>query len=186
MKAIRIHQFGGPDVLQYEDVPDPSPKPGEALIRTEAAGVNFIDTYQRSGAYKIPLPCGPRPGRRGDGVGGGCWRHDRESRRQGGLDRHPRQLRRAACGRGRSAGRVAGRRHDETRRGDHAPGDDRPLSRDLHLSVEVRGYLPDSRRRGRRGAAPDADRKACAAHASSRRCRRTKRHSYPAMQAPTR
>ena len=56
MKAIRIHQFGGPEVLQYEDVPDPAPKPGEALIKTEAAGVNFIDTYQRSGAYKVPLP----------------------------------------------------------------------------------------------------------------------------------
>ena len=56
MKAIRIHQFGGPDVLQYEDVPDPSPKAGEALIKIDAAGVNFIDTYQRSGAYKVPLP----------------------------------------------------------------------------------------------------------------------------------
>jgi|SRR5947207_988685 len=56
MKAIRIHQFGGPEVLRYEDVPDPSPKAGEALVRIEAAGVNFIDTYQRSGAYKIPLP----------------------------------------------------------------------------------------------------------------------------------
>src|SRR4051794_24181222 len=56
MKAIRIHQFGGPEVLQYEDVPDPAPKPGEALVKLDAAGVNFIDTYQRSGAYKIPLP----------------------------------------------------------------------------------------------------------------------------------
>src|SRR5436190_12721467 len=56
MKAIRIHQFGGPEALQYDDVPDPSPKAGEALVKIEAAGVNFIDTYQRSGAYKIPLP----------------------------------------------------------------------------------------------------------------------------------
>jgi NADPH2:quinone reductase len=56
MKAIRIHQFGGPEVLQYEAVPDPEPNAGEALVRTEAAGVNFIDTYQRSGAYKISLP----------------------------------------------------------------------------------------------------------------------------------
>jgi len=56
MKAIRVHQFGGPEVLQYEDVPDPAPKPGEALVTLDAAGVNFIDTYQRSGVYKIPLP----------------------------------------------------------------------------------------------------------------------------------
>ncbi len=56
MKAIRMHQVGGPDVLQYEDVPGPSPKPGEALVKIDAAGVNFIDTYQRSGAYKVPLP----------------------------------------------------------------------------------------------------------------------------------
>jgi NADPH2:quinone reductase len=56
MKAIRIHQFGGPDVLKYEDVSDPAPKPGDALVKIDAAGLNFIDTYQRSGAYKVPLP----------------------------------------------------------------------------------------------------------------------------------
>jgi NADPH2:quinone reductase len=56
MKAIRIHQFGGPEVLQYDDVPDATAKAGEALVRIEAAGVNFIDTYQRAGAYKVPLP----------------------------------------------------------------------------------------------------------------------------------
>ena len=57
MKAIRVHASGGPEVLAYEDVPEPGPKPGEAVVRIDAAGVNFIDTYQRSGAYKIPLPC---------------------------------------------------------------------------------------------------------------------------------
>jgi NADPH2:quinone reductase len=56
MKAIRIHQFGGPEILHHEEVPDPSPKAGEALVKIEAAGVNFIDTYQRSGAYKVALP----------------------------------------------------------------------------------------------------------------------------------
>ena len=44
MKAIRIHQFGGSETLQYEDVPQPSPKAGEALVKIDAAGVNFIDT----------------------------------------------------------------------------------------------------------------------------------------------
>jgi len=56
VKAIRVHEFGGPDVLKYEDVPAPSPKTGEVLVRIEAAGVNFIDIYQRIAVYKIPLP----------------------------------------------------------------------------------------------------------------------------------
>lgn len=56
MKAIRVYEVGGPEVLRYEDIPDPSPKPGEALVRVEAAGVNFIDVYHRTGLYKVPLP----------------------------------------------------------------------------------------------------------------------------------
>jgi NADPH:quinone reductase len=56
VKAIRIHELGGPEVLRYEDVPDPVPKPGEAVVKVEAAGVNFIDIYQRVGVYKLPLP----------------------------------------------------------------------------------------------------------------------------------
>ena len=58
MKAIRVHAFGGPEALKFEDVPDPLPKAGEAAVKIDAAGVNFIDTYQRTGAYKIPLPSG--------------------------------------------------------------------------------------------------------------------------------
>jgi len=56
MKAIRAHASGGPEVLHYEDVPQPAPGVGQALIKVEAAGVNFIDVYQRKGAYPIPLP----------------------------------------------------------------------------------------------------------------------------------
>lgn len=56
MKAIRVSTFGGPDVLRFEDVPEPSPGPGEAVVKIDAAGVNFIDVYHRTGAYKIPLP----------------------------------------------------------------------------------------------------------------------------------
>ena len=56
MHAIRIHETGGPDKLRVEDVPVPSPKPGEVRFRVEAAGVNFIDTYFRSGLYKVELP----------------------------------------------------------------------------------------------------------------------------------
>ncbi|HEV7507926.1 MAG TPA: quinone oxidoreductase [Thermoanaerobaculia bacterium] len=52
MKAIRIHSLGGPEVLQLEDIPEPQPKEGEAVVRIEAAGLNFIDCYFRSGLYK--------------------------------------------------------------------------------------------------------------------------------------
>jgi len=51
--AIRIHGYGGPEVLTYEDVPTGSPGPGEVLLRQHAIGVNFIDVYQRSGLYKL-------------------------------------------------------------------------------------------------------------------------------------
>ena len=56
MKAIRAHTTGGPEVLRYEDVPQPQPGAGQALVQIEAAGVNYIDTYQRSGLYRVPLP----------------------------------------------------------------------------------------------------------------------------------
>ncbi len=52
MKAIRIHAPGGAEALRYEDVSDPAPKAGEALVRVEAAGVNFIEVYFRTGVYK--------------------------------------------------------------------------------------------------------------------------------------
>jgi NADPH2:quinone reductase len=56
MHAVRVHRPGGPEVLQYEEVPTPEPKPGEALVQLDAVGVNFIDVYKRAGLYKIPLP----------------------------------------------------------------------------------------------------------------------------------
>ncbi|MBI3982302.1 MAG: alcohol dehydrogenase catalytic domain-containing protein, partial [Gemmatimonadetes bacterium] len=56
MKAIRVHTPGGPDALRLEDIAAPEPKPGEALVRVEAAGVNYIDTYQRSGQYRVSFP----------------------------------------------------------------------------------------------------------------------------------
>ena len=56
MKAIRVHATGGPEVLKYEDVPRPSPGPGQALVRVDATGLNFIEVYQRTGLYKVPLP----------------------------------------------------------------------------------------------------------------------------------
>jgi NADPH:quinone reductase len=53
-KAIRIHANGGPEVMVWEDVPTPEPGPGEALIKHEAIGLNFIDVYFRNGLYKAP------------------------------------------------------------------------------------------------------------------------------------
>ena len=56
MNAIRIHAFGGPEVLTYEDIPDPAPQPGQAVVKVDAAGVNFIDVYHRTGVYKNTFP----------------------------------------------------------------------------------------------------------------------------------
>ena len=52
-KAVRIHGYGGPDVLRWEDVPLPEPGPGEALIEQKAIGLNYIDVYFRTGLYKV-------------------------------------------------------------------------------------------------------------------------------------
>lgn len=59
MKAIRVHEFGGPEALSYEEVPSPEPGPGEARVKIEAAGVNFIDIYHRKGLYPGQLPITP-------------------------------------------------------------------------------------------------------------------------------
>lgn len=56
--AIRFHRTGGPEVLQWEDVPVGEPGPGEARLRHHAVGLNFIDVYHRSGLYPVPLPSG--------------------------------------------------------------------------------------------------------------------------------
>ena len=59
MKAMRFHQHGGPEVLVYEDAPTPEAGPGEAIVRIEAIGLNYIDTYHRDGLYPVELPCIP-------------------------------------------------------------------------------------------------------------------------------
>jgi NADPH:quinone reductase-like Zn-dependent oxidoreductase len=56
MKAIRIHEDGGPEVLQYEDAPDPEPGPGEVLIQLRAASLNRLDLWVRSGLPSVPKP----------------------------------------------------------------------------------------------------------------------------------
>jgi len=59
MKVNRFHQHGGPEVLVYEEVDEPTPAAGEALIKIEAIGLNYIDTYHREGLYPVELPCIP-------------------------------------------------------------------------------------------------------------------------------
>ena len=56
MRAIQITETGGPDVLRLAELPDPEPRPGQLLVEVAAAGVNYVDTYHRSGAYPMPLP----------------------------------------------------------------------------------------------------------------------------------
>src|SRR5262249_60819487 len=78
MKAVLVHNYGGPDVLKYEDASVPVAGKGEAVVKISAAGLNFVDIYYRTGLYKAPqLPF--LPGQEaawtvwaiGGGVGGG-------------------------------------------------------------------------------------------------------------------
>jgi len=66
MRAIQIKRYGGPEVLEYGELPDPVPGPGEALVRVRYAGVNFTDIYHRAGTYQGTLPF--TPGVEGVGV----------------------------------------------------------------------------------------------------------------------
>lgn len=56
MKAVRVHQYGGPEVLRYEDVDVPRPRAGEALVKIAASGVNYLDVQYRTGRHKTPTP----------------------------------------------------------------------------------------------------------------------------------
>jgi NADPH:quinone reductase len=56
VQAIRVAKTGGPEVLEWRQIDDPRPGPGELVVRLEAAGVNFVDVYQRTGLYDLPLP----------------------------------------------------------------------------------------------------------------------------------
>lgn len=68
MKAIQVHQFGGPEVLQLEEIPMPKAGPGQILVRVHAAGVNPYDTYMRNGTYAIKPPLPYTPGSDAAGV----------------------------------------------------------------------------------------------------------------------
>ncbi len=59
MKAVRVHRPGGPEAMRLEEVERPAPGPGQALVRLEAIGINYIDVYHRSGLYPLPTPFTP-------------------------------------------------------------------------------------------------------------------------------
>jgi NADPH2:quinone reductase len=73
MKAVRIHAPGGPEALRYEDAPQPTPKAGEAVVKVDAAGLNYIDVYFRTGLYKgeYPMTLGMEAGGSVSAVGPG-------------------------------------------------------------------------------------------------------------------
>jgi NADPH2:quinone reductase len=68
MKAIVVHEFGGPEVLKLEEIPTPKAGPGQVLVRIHAAGVNPYDTYMRAGTYAVKPPLPYTPGSDGAGV----------------------------------------------------------------------------------------------------------------------
>lgn len=76
MRAIRFEKTGGPEVLEEVDLPLPEPGPGQVRVRHEAIGINFIDTYHRTGLYPVKLPCTPGGEAAGvvDAVGEGVTR----------------------------------------------------------------------------------------------------------------
>src|SRR5215471_18556967 len=84
MKAIRVHEFGGPEVLKLEEVATPKPSAGEVLVRIHAAGVNPYDTYMRAGTYTLKPSLPYTPGSDGAGVvetvGGGVTKVKRNDR----------------------------------------------------------------------------------------------------------
>ena len=113
MKAIRVHEFGGPEVLKLEEVATPKPSAGEVLVRIHAAGVNPYDTYMRAGTYAVKPALPYTPGSDGAGVveavGEGVKKVKRGDRVYTGADPH-----RCICGicaRARRASTSASREH---------------------------------------------------------------------------
>jgi NADPH:quinone reductase len=103
MKAARFHKTGGPEVLIYEDVPDPVPGPGQILLKVEAAGVNYVDIMRRRGdplhePTPLSLIVGYEMAGTVAGLGAGVSRRRSSARRGAQVDR---QSRAAALGIGR-------------------------------------------------------------------------------------
>ncbi len=157
MKAIRVDRFGGPEVLRPVEISDPQPGPGQLLVRVEAAGVNYIDVYQRTGLYPNPLPY--TPGLEGAGVveGVGSGRRGLSRRRARHLGQRARGVRRARARARRERRGDPGRPGRAGGSGAHAPGHDGSVPLHQHVPVARGRDLPRSRGRGRRRAPARAD-----------------------------
>ena len=75
MKAVRIHEFGGPEVLRYEDIPDPEPRKDQVLVRIKACALNHLDIFVRTGIPGVTLPHILGSDIAGEIVGAGPFEH---------------------------------------------------------------------------------------------------------------
>ena len=110
-KAIRIHEYGGPEMLRWEEVEVGEPAPGQLRVRHAAVGLNYIDVYHRTGLYPLPsLPWTPGMEGRGPGRGGRRGRDRIQGRRPGRVCLPAgRRLRRGSADARRPGGGAAGR-----------------------------------------------------------------------------
>src|SRR5581483_8342642 len=137
MKSIQVPEVGGPEKLQFVEVPKPEPGPGEALVKIAAAGVNFIDIYYRTGLYKMDLPAtlGMEAAGVVEAVGSGVTEVAPGDRVAYAGVRGSCRLRAGA--RGATGTSSAGARFP-ARRGSHAAGHDGALSLAVHLPAQKR------------------------------------------------
>ncbi len=154
-KAIRIHAYGGPEVMQWEDVPTPEPGPGEALVHHEAVGLNYIDVYFRTGLYKsaaMPVTLGMEGAGTVKSVGPEVT--DVRAGDRVAYAGRDRRLRDRTGDRRRQAGEAARRDRLQDRRRHDAAGHDSAVPRAPHLPGEGRRYDRGPRGGRRRRADP--------------------------------
>ena len=149
-KAFRFHRTGGPEVLQWEAVDVGAPGPGEVRVRHHAVGLNFADTYFRTGLYPAPLPAGMGVEAAGvvEAVGPGVTRLRRG--RPGDLHRQPARRLQHRAGDGHRAADQAPRRHRLRHRGgddDARPDDVVPAPQDRSALRRRHGAAARRRRR---------------------------------------
>ena len=155
MRAIQIQSYGGPEVLTLADLPTPEPGPGQIRVRLAATGVNFVETYQRTGYYPMPLPFVPGAEGAGTVSAVGPASTGVRGRRPGRLGRPRRRVRRGGPRRGGPGAAGPGRDRHRDRRGGDAAGDDRALPAARQLPGAGRRHRAGARGGRRHGPAAD-------------------------------